>query len=102
MTGFANPEGRAALQLTDVQSEMSVYFRLRAVPALRRIQGYYSNTFSNKSQEEKAKIGHIEGFRQIQVFCFRFDNCNNAILVYAYVLIYYRLAVVSGCVKVVV
>jgi len=25
-------------------------------------------------------IGHREGFRQIQVFCFRFDNCNNTIL----------------------
>ena len=37
-----------------------------------------------------------------QVFCFRFDNCNNTILVYAYILIHYRLAVVSGCVKVVV
>ena len=48
------------------------------------------------------EIGHREGFRQIQVFCFRFDNCNNTILVYAYILIYYRLAVLSGCVKVVV
>ncbi len=37
-----------------------------------------------------------------QVFYFRFDNCNNAILVYAYILIYCRLAVLSGCVKVVV
>jgi len=40
--------------------------------------------------------------RSGQVFCFWFDNCNNTILVYAYILIYYRLAVVSGCVKVAV
>jgi len=60
--------------------------------------------FKQKSRRKGKKIGHGEGFRQIQVFCFRFDNCNNTILVYAYILIYYRLAMVSvsGCVKVVV
>ena len=59
-----------------------------------------------KAEGEGVFVGHREGFRregfrQIQVFCFRFDNCNNTILVYAYILTYYRLAVVSGCVKVV-
>ena len=41
-------------------------------------------------------FSYREGFKQIQVFCFRFGNCNNTTLVYAYILIYYRLAVVSG------
>jgi len=64
--------------------------------------GLYYTKFQTKVKKKRQKIGHREGFRQIQVFCFRFDNCNNTILVYAYILIYYRLAVVSGYVKVVV
>jgi hypothetical protein len=35
---------------------------------------------------ELSGISHREGFKQIQVFCFRFDNCNNTMLVYAYIL----------------
>ena len=67
------------------------------------LHGFFSPAKTQSLHKiKKQKIGHREGFRQIQVFCFRFDNCNNTILVYAYILIYCRLAVVSGCVKVVV
>ena len=76
---------------------------LKALPCwavCHSLSGKYGGHFNIFFQAKiKKKIGYREDFRQIQVqvFCFRFDNCNNTILVYAYILIYYHLTVVSGC-----